>query len=103
MNRLTSEETLDAMHGNRSKNEPIMTQDGFDFPTNAVVTEAVISGFDKNGILKSEKINGPILSPEAKKIISSLGVGKRAFIEEIKVRINGKQTTAPDVIIKRKG
>lgn len=35
MNRLTSEETLDAMHGNRSKNEPIMTQDGFDFPTNS--------------------------------------------------------------------
>jgi len=76
---------------------------GFDFPVNAIVTEAVVSGFDKNGVLKSEKIYGPVLSAEAKKIISNLGVGKRAFIEEIKVTINGRKTTAPDVIIKRKG
>lgn len=76
---------------------------GFEFPLNAVVKEATITGYGRNGELQSAVIKGPILSESAKNIIKDTKVGKRVFIEGIKVSLNGQITTAPDVIIKRKG
>lgn len=75
---------------------------GFEFPVNAVIKEATIIATDKNGALIEEKITSPILTARAKEIIRGIGPGKRAFIEGIKVNINGQVVTAPDVIIKRK-
>ncbi|MGE0568611.1 MAG: GldM family protein [Bacteroidia bacterium] len=75
---------------------------GFDFPVNAVVVEAVVSGINRNGEIREEKIKSAQLTANAKQILSSLGPGKRAFIEGIKVKINNQIVSAPDVIIKRK-
>lgn len=76
---------------------------GFEFPINAVIKEATITGYNRNGELQTETIKSPILTDRAKSIIRGTGVGKRVFIEGIKVSLNGQMTTAPDVIIKRKG
>lgn len=76
---------------------------GFEFPINAVIKEATITGYNRNGELQTETIKSPILTDKAKSIIRGTGVGKRVFIEGIKVSLNGQMTTAPDVIIKRKG
>lgn len=76
---------------------------GFEFPLKAVIKEATITGYNRNGELQSEVIKSPILTEKAKTIIRGTGVGKRVFIEGIKVSLNGQMTTAPDVIIKRKG
>lgn len=75
---------------------------GFEFPVNAKIVEASISGIDRFGNITAEKINSSVLGKDAKKILSDLGPGKRAFIEGIKVSVNGQIFTAPDVIIKRK-
>lgn len=75
---------------------------GFEFPVNAVVKEATIVASDRNGNLQEEKINSPLLTNRAKEILRGIGPGKRAFIEGIKVNINGQTVPAPDVIIKRK-
>ncbi len=76
---------------------------GFEFPINAVIKEATITGYDRNGVLTSETISNSILTDKAKDIIRRTSIGKRVFIEGIKVNINGQNVTAPDVIIKRKG
>ncbi len=75
---------------------------GFEFPVNAVVKEATIIGFDKNGNLIEEKIHSPILTEKAKQIVRDTKAGKRTFIEGIKVSINDQVVPVPDVIIKRK-
>lgn len=76
---------------------------GFEFPINAKITEATVTSYDKNGSLQSTTIKNSQLTEEAKRIIRNVPSGKRVFIEGIKVNINGQNTTAPDVIIKRKG
>ncbi len=75
---------------------------GFEFPINAKVIEASILTIDKNGIISSAIIKTGVLTKEAKSVLEKVGVGKRVFIEGIKVNVNGQILTAPDVIIKRK-
>jgi gliding motility-associated protein GldM len=75
---------------------------GFEFPVNAVVVGATISGIDRNGGIQEEKLNSNQLTQKAKDIIKDLKIGKRVFIEGIKVKINNQTMTAPDVIIKRR-
>jgi len=75
---------------------------GFDFPVNAVVKQAKILAYDRNGNIVEEVINGPTLSSKAKEIISNTRSGKRIFIEDIKVSINNQIVYAPNVIIKKK-
>lgn len=75
---------------------------GFEFPVNAVIKEATIVGFDRNGNLTEEKIHSPLLTEKAKQILKDTKPGKRTFIEGIKVSINNQIVHIPDVIIKRK-
>jgi gliding motility-associated protein GldM len=86
-----------------SLNSIAITIPGFEFPVKATVMEATVVGYDRNGNLKDSKINSSVLSEEAKNIIRSTGVNKRAFIENIKVNVNGQVMQIPNVIIKRKG
>jgi gliding motility-associated protein GldM len=85
-----------------SFNTIAITIPGFEFPIKATVLEATVVGYDRNGNLKDTKVNSAVLSDEAKNIIKSTGVNKRAFIENIKVNVNGQIMQIPNVIIKRK-
>ncbi|HWY10806.1 MAG TPA: gliding motility protein GldM [Bacteroidia bacterium] len=66
---------------------------GFDFDVKFPVQTFVFSANVK-GNLKEFTCNGPNLSPEAKAVLQSLGVGGKAYFEDIKVK-------APDGTIRK--
>ncbi len=75
---------------------------GFEFPVNIEVKSAMLVCTNKDGVLVDEPITSSTLSEKAQKMLRELKPGKRAFIEGIKVKINGQNFSVPDVIIKRK-
>jgi gliding motility-associated protein GldM len=66
---------------------------GFDFDVKFPVMSFIFSANVK-GTLKEFNCNGPNLSPEAKSVLQSLGVGGKAYFEDIKVK-------APDGSIRK--
>ncbi len=66
---------------------------GFDFDVKFPVISFIFSANVK-GNLKEFTCNGPNLSPEAKAVLSSLGVGGKAYFEDIKVK-------APDGTVRK--
>lgn len=75
---------------------------GFEFPVSVKVTHAVVTAIGRDGTLIDEVLTSSALTPRAMKLLSELKPGRRAFIEAIKVSINGQNFSVPDVIIKRK-
>lgn len=66
---------------------------GFDFDVKFPVISFIFSANVK-GNLKEFTCNGPNLSPEAKQVLQSLGIGGKAYFEDIKVK-------APDGSIRK--
>jgi gliding motility-associated protein GldM len=66
---------------------------GFDFDVKFPVISFIFSANVK-GTLKEFTCNGPNLSPEAKQVLQTLGVGGKAYFEDIKVK-------APDGSIRK--
>ncbi len=75
---------------------------GFDFDAKFVVTEFELTAVVK-GALKSEPCKGNALSPGARAILQSAGVGSKIFIENVKAKgPDGSIRSIPGVTIKVK-
>jgi len=75
---------------------------GFDFDARFIVTSFELSAVVK-GALKSEPCQGNNLSPAAKSILASAGVGSKIFIENVKAKgPDGTIRSIPGVTIKVK-